>query len=212
MEITWYGHSCFRIRGRGCAAVTDPYDPALGVRLQSLQATLVTISHDHPGHNYDRGVRRSAYVITGPGEYEVGGVFVIGVATYHDTQKGAERGKNTAYLIEIEDVNLCHLGDLGHIPTQEQIEQFNDVDVLFVPVGGRNALSGARAAEVVGLIEPKIVIPMHYKTEGLDTELSTVTRFLSEMGVEPPEVQPALTITKSSLPEETQIVLLEPRT
>ena len=209
MEITWYGQSCFRIRERGCTVLTDPYSPDIGLRVPRLTATIITVSHQHEDHNNTKAVRGSAYVIHGPGEYEVGGVFVIGVPTFHDTKGGQERGKNTAYVIEMGDVRLCHLGDLGHVPSQEQIEQFSDMDVLFVPVGGRATLTGARAAEVVTLLEPKLVIPMHYKVPQISANLDTAKRFLREMAVDAPEKAESLKIDKRSLGENTQVVLLE---
>ena len=209
MEITWYGQSCFRLRERGSAVVTDPYGSEIGLTLARLTATIVTVSHDHPDHNNIKAVRRGAYVISGPGEYEIGGVFVIGVPTYHDAKQGQERGKNTAYLVEMGGLTICHLGDLGHVPTQEQIEQLNSVDILLVPVGGRTTLTGARAAEVVGLLEPKIVIPMHYKISGLTVNMETATRFLREMAVETPKKLESLKITPSQLPEQMRVVLLE---
>ena len=209
MEITWYGQSCFRLRDYGRAVVTDPYNPEIGLRVPRVTASLVTVSHDHNDHNHVQALRGSPYVVAGPGEYEIGGIFVVGIATFHDDRGGAERGPNTAYLIEFDDLTVCHLGDLGHIPSQEQIEQFNDVDILLIPVGGRSTLSGARAAEVVNLIEPRIVIPMHYRIPGLAQQSDTATRFLSEMAVEKPTTVDTFKITRSQLPDQTQVVLLE---
>ena len=211
MEITWYGQSCFRIGERGRFAVTDPYSTEIGLSLPRLSSTVVTVSHQHDDHNNVRALRGSSYVVSGPGEYEIGGIFVIGVATYHDDRSGKERGKNTAYLIELDDLTVCHLGDLGHVPSQEQIEQFNGVDILLVPVGGRTTLAGARAAEVVNLIEPSVVIPMHYKIPGLKANLEGPARFLREMAVEEPMTLESLKINASQLPESVQVVLLEPK-
>lgn len=211
MEITWYGQACFRLRGRRRSVVTDPYGPEIGLTLPRLSATIVTVSHQHTDHNHVKAIRGSPYIVHGPGEYEVGGIFVIGIATYHDAKRGQERGKNTAYLIEFEDMTICHLGDLGHIPTQEQVEQFNDVDVLLVPVGGRVTLTGTRAAEVVNLLEPRIVIPMHYRVPGLKASIESASRFLREMAVETPEKLESLRISKGQLPEQTRVALLEPK-
>ena len=211
MEITWYGQSCFRLRSRGLAVVTDPYRPETGLKLPRLTATIVTVSHDHPDHNAAQAVKGNPFVISGPGEYEVEGIFVIGVATAHDAKNGQELGRNTAYIIEFEDLCICHLGDLGQTLTQEQIEQLDGVDILLVPVGGRTTLTGAKAAEVVGILEPSIVIPMHYKIPGLAMPLDGVQRFLKEMAVESPERLEVLNITKSQLTEETRLVLLEPK-
>ena len=209
MDIVWYGQACFRLRGRGCSVVTDPYPPELGYTLPRLTATIVTVSHEHQDHNYVKAVRGDPYVIAGPGEYEVGGIFVFGISTFHDAKMGQEHGKNTAYLIELEDLTVCHLGDLGHIPSQSQVEQLDGIDILLVPVGGRSSLTGAEAAEVVNLLEPKIVIPMHYKVPGLDMRIETETRFLREMAIEKPERLPDLRVTSGQLPEETRVILLE---
>jgi L-ascorbate metabolism protein UlaG (beta-lactamase superfamily) len=211
MEITWYGQSCFRLRSRGLSVVTDPYGPSAGLKLPRLTATIVTVSHEHEDHNNVEAVKGSPFVINGPGEYEVEGIFVIGVATWHDDKEGRELGRNTAYLIEFEDLTICHLGDLGHVLSQEQVEQLSNIDVLMVPVGGRSTLTGTRAAEVVGLLEPGIVIPMHYKVPGLKAQIETANRFLKEMAVENPERMDTLTITAGSTPEQTRVVLLEPK-
>jgi len=211
MEITWYGQSCFRLRSRGLSVVTDPYGPSTGLKLPRLTATVVTVSHEHEDHNNVEAVKGSPFVINGPGEYEVEGIFVIGVATWHDDKEGRELGRNTAYLIEFEDLTICHLGDLGHVLSQEQVEQLSNIDVLMVPVGGRSTLTGTRAAEVVGLLEPGIVIPMHYRVPGLKAQIETANRFLKEMAVENPERIDTLTVTAGSTPEETRVVLLEPK-
>jgi len=171
----------------------------------------VTVSHEHDDHNYVDAVKGPPFLISGPGEYEIEGIFVIGVGTYHDAKQGQERGKNTAYLIEFEGLTICHLGDLGHVLTQEQVEQLNSVDILLVPVGGKYTLNGSKAAEVVGLLEPKIVIPMHYKVPGLEIQIEGVSRFLKELAVEPPSKLEMLTIGRGQLPDETRVVLLEPK-
>ena len=211
MEITWYGHSCFRLRGRGRSVVTDPYSLELGYTLPRFTATVVTVSHQHDYSNYVRVVRGRPHVIAGPGEYEVGGIFIIGVHTNRSSRKAKEQGRNTAYLIEFEDIAICHLGDLSSIPSQEQVEQFNDIDILMIPVGGRQVLSGTRAAEVVNLLETKIVIPMQYKVADLNAPLETTRRFLAQMAVKKPKALELLKISKAQLPEETQVVLLEPK-
>ncbi|MBO0689089.1 MAG: MBL fold metallo-hydrolase, partial [Candidatus Dormibacteraeota bacterium] len=184
MDVTWYGHGCFRLRGKGAAVVTDPYPPSLGPKLPRLEADLVTVSHDHDNHSYVRVVGKDPYLIDGPGEYEVGGVTVLGVATFHDAQSGAALGRNTVYLIEVDDVRICHLGDLGHTLDDEALERLGDVDVLLVPVGGGNALDASHGAEVVRQVEPRFVVPMHYALPVIKRELQPVERFLKEMGIE----------------------------
>jgi L-ascorbate metabolism protein UlaG (beta-lactamase superfamily) len=213
LDVTWLGHACFRLRGRGAAVVTDPYPPTIGLKLARMDADLVTVSHDHEDHSYTQVVRDGAYEVRGPGEYEVAGVSVIGLPTYHDDQKGAKRGRNTVYLIEIDDVRICHLGDLGHKLDDGEAEAVSAPDVLLVPVGGRATMNGELAAEVVRQLEPRYVVPMHYAIPGLKVELDTVDRFLKEMGVAASEPQPKLSVQKSSVSEfETKVVVLEPKT
>jgi len=212
LDVTWLGHGCFRLRGRGAAVVTDPYPPTIGLKLSRMDAEVVTVSHEHDNHNYTQVVRDGAYEIHGPGEYEVAGVSVIGVPTYHDEQKGAKHGRNTVYLIEIDDVRVCHLGDLGHKLDDSEAEAVASPDVLLVPVGGRSAINGAQAAEVVRQLEPRYVVPMHYAIPGLKIELDPLDRFLKEMGVATSEAQPKLSVQKSSVAEyETKVVVLEPK-
>jgi L-ascorbate metabolism protein UlaG (beta-lactamase superfamily) len=210
LDVTWLGHGCFRLRGRNAAVVTDPYPPSIGLKLARLDADLVTVSHDHENHSYTQVVR-DAYEIRGPGEYEVAGVSVIGVPTYHDADKGAKKGRNTIYLIEIDDVHVCHLGDLGHRLDDTDAEAISSADVLLVPVGGRNAINAAQAAEVVRQLEPRYVVPMHYAIPGLKVELDPIERFLKEMGVASAEPQPKLAVQKSSGEYETKVIVLEPK-
>jgi L-ascorbate metabolism protein UlaG (beta-lactamase superfamily) len=209
LDVTWLGQSCFRLRGRNAAVVTDPFSPALGPKLR-LEGNLVTVSHPHENHSHVQSVK-DAYVIEGPGEYEVAGVTVRGLPTYHDSQQGAEHGRNTVYVIELDDVRVCHLGDLGHRLDDSALETIGNVDVLLVPVGGGRTLDGARAAEVVRQVEPRYVVPMHFGHPSLRTELAPVERFLNEMGVPESEAQTKLTVQGSSAEGETKVVVLEPR-
>lgn len=209
MEVMWYGHACFRLRDRNITIVTDPYGKSIGYSLPRIQASVVTISHDHADHNYVEGIKGDPKIIDGPGEYEVRGVFITGIPTFHDATKGAKRGKNTVFLFEFNDLTICHLGDLGHVPTQSQIEALSEVDVLLIPVGAVYTINAAQAAEIVSLLEPRLVIPMHYKTPALDIKLDGVSKFLKEMGLKRLAPQDSLKVTKSTLPEETQVVLLQ---
>lgn len=209
MEITWYGHSCFRITERGRASVvTDPFGENLGYEVPRLKADVVTISHDAPGHNHIDAVRGAEHIITGPGEYEIGGVFIIGVPTYN---KESEHTRlNVIYVLDFEGLSVAHLGDLDHVPNQSMIESLGSIDVALVPVGGGSALGSSQAAEVVSLLEPSIVVPMHFQTEALrGLELDPVDRFLKEMGVNTIAAEPMLKVTPSSLPEQTQVILLD---
>ena len=213
MDVTWLGHGCFRLRGRGAAVVTDPYPPTIGLKLSRMDADLITVSHEHDDHTYTQVVRDGAYEVHGPGEYEVAGVSVIGLPTYHDAEKGAKEGRNTVYLIEMDDVRICHLGDLGHKLDDAEAEAVASPDVLLVPVGGRTTMNGEQAAEVVRQLEPRFVVPMHYSIPGLKLQLDPVDRFLKEMGVTASEPQPKLSVQKSSVTEyETKVVVLEPKT
>ncbi|MFC1860348.1 MBL fold metallo-hydrolase [Chloroflexota bacterium] len=209
MDISWLGHSCFRIRGSHATIVTDPYSPDLGYSLGKSTARIVTVSHQHPGHSYVQGIGGKPRLVTGPGEYEISGILIIGISTFHDADRGEKRGKNTIYLMEVDEVVVCHLGDLGHVLNAEQVEEMGNVDVLLLPVGGVSTINAPMAAEVVRQLEPKVVVPMHYKTSKLNRELEPVERFLKEIGVKEVAPQPKLSLSKSSLPLSTQVFLLD---
>jgi L-ascorbate metabolism protein UlaG (beta-lactamase superfamily) len=211
MDISWLGHSCFKIKGSHTAVITDPYSPGLGYSLGKPAANIVTVSHQHAGHSYVEGIDGKPKLISGPGEYEIGGVLIIGIPAYHDDEGGAKRGRNTIYLMEVDEVSICHLGDLGHLLTTNQVEELGNVDVLLLPVGGISTIDATVAAKVVRQLEPKVVVPMHYKTPALNRELEPVERFLKETGVEQADSRPKLSITKQSLPLSTQIFLLDYR-
>ncbi len=207
MDINWLGHSCFRIKGSHAIVITDPYSPNLGYSLGKHTARIVTVSHQHPGHSYVQGIDGEPRLVTAPGEYEIGDILIIGIATFHDAVRGRDKGRNTVYLIEIDEVSICHLGDLGHVLTAAQVEELSNVDVLLIPVGGVSTINAPMAAEVVRQLEPKVVVPMHYKTPALTRDLEPVDRFLKELGVEQVHSQPKLSFTKSNLPTSTQVFL-----
>ncbi len=209
MEITWLGHSCFRIRGREAVIVTDPCPPSSGYSIGKPTADIVTISHPHENHSYVKALAGKPVTIARPGEYEIHGAFVTGIGTYHDAREGETHGSNVSFVVEMDDVRVCHLGDLGHTPTPDQVEEMGGVGVLLIPVGGNTTIDGAMAAEVVNIIEPGIVIPMHYRTEVTKNELEPLDRFLKEMGAKELEPHPKLAVTRSNLPTETQVVLLD---
>lgn len=209
MEITWYGLACFRLRSRALTVIADPYAPHFGLTLPKVRADVVTVSHDVPGHSYVAGVRSPEHMFNGPGEYEINGVFVTGVATYHKGKVG-ERQRSTAFVYEFEDLTVCHLGDMGVLPDREQIELLSGADVLLLPVGGGDTLDAAKAVEVVTELEPTIVIPMHYALPALTLKLDPVDKFLKEMGLPRPDPLPFLRVSKSEIAgEETRIVLLD---
>lgn len=206
MEITWHGHSCFRIIERGLATVvTDPYDHQLiGYKALKLKADIVTLSHDEPGHNFLEGVKGNDWEISGAGEYEIGGVFITAVPTKN------EKNSNMVYVFDYGSVTIGHMGDMRKVPSRAQVEALGNVDVALVPVGGGKALNAAKAAEVISLIEPGIVIPMHYKTPASKLKLDSLRRFLQEMGLSASEeTAPSLKVTPSSISEETRVVVLE---
>jgi L-ascorbate metabolism protein UlaG (beta-lactamase superfamily) len=210
MEITWFGLSCFRLSERGMASiVTDPYDhETTGYESLKLKADIVTVSHEAPGHTYVSAVKGKSHVLTGPGEYEIGGVFITGVQTNGEHKRDPDEPRNTLYVFDYDGVTVAHLGDLRRVPSQAEIEALGDVNVALVPVGGGGSLSPTKAVEVVSLLEPGIVIPMHYSTPGLKLKLTPVARFLKEMGTSKVEEQPSLKVTLGSGFEETRVVVL----
>lgn len=221
MQITWHGFSCFRItetlNGHEVSVVIDPYESADGFKLpRNLSADVVISSHAHPRHNNVEAVAgpngAAPFVITGPGEFEVKDVFVTGIPCYHDMVEGKEKGMNTLFYVTIGDVHLVHLGDLKHKLEEKHMEDMHRVDVLMVPVGGHDVLDGKAAAEVVAQLEPRVIIPMHYKAGGNGGALDTADAFLKAMGAGKPEALPKLKLAAKDLPqEETKIVTLDPQ-
>jgi L-ascorbate metabolism protein UlaG (beta-lactamase superfamily) len=210
MDIDWYGHSCFRLREAGVTIVTDPYDKSVGYTLPRLRADIVTISHDSPGHAAVSAVKVEGKTLTRPGEYEISGVFITGIQTWRGNGgKDAAKEENTVFVFEFGELTVCHLGDLAKVLTQAQVESLPAIDVLLTPVGGGGALDADDAAEVISLIEPRIVIPMHYQTPVVDLPLDPLSRFLKEMGVTEAAAQETLRIARSQLPDETEIIVLE---
>lgn len=209
MEITWYGMSCFRFTERKLATiVTDPFSTAVGLGELKLKSDVVTVSHDAPGHNYLTAVSGAEHIIDGPGEYEIGGVFITGIAT--PSRDG--QFNNTVYVFDYNGLTIAHLGDVGDVPSQKQIEDLELVNILLVPVGGGSSLNAARAAELVSMLEPNIVIPMHYQLPGLKTSLEPIDKFLKEMGVTDPKRETSLKANSAeSLPQETEVVILSHR-
>ena len=212
MIITWLGHSCFKIQDKagpdGVVVITDPFDKSVGLKAPKCEADIVTVSHDHYDHNNVRVIRGNPFVIKSAGEYEVKNVFIEGVESYHDDQQGAERGKNIIYRIDIDDMSVIHLGDLGHTLDAKQLDKLEGADILLVPVGGIYTIGASKAVEVVSQIEPRIVIPMHYKIPGLKISLEGVDKFIKELGVNP-TYEEKLKISKKDLPaEDMELVIL----
>ena len=217
MQIFWKGHSCFQIlanigKGNQVKIVIDPFSEEIGLKLPKMEADILLISHSHHDHNNKKAISGNPFLIEGPGEYEVKGVYVEGVHSWHDQKEGQERGENTIYTIEAEEMKICHLGDLGQKKlTDEQLEKIGDVDVLMVPVGGVFTISAKEAISIMAQIEPKITIPMHYSIPKLKIKLDGLEKFLKPLGIKKIEPLPKLSIKKRDLsPEEARIVILEP--
>jgi len=211
--ISYLGQSCFKLQDKlgpeGVTLVTDPFGKELGLKVPNFEADIVTVSHQHFDHNNSGALRGNPFIIDTPGEYDIKAVMVQGIETWHDAKGGVERGKNIVYRIEMDDLTLVHLGDLGHILTDEQLDQLDNVDVLFIPVGGRVTVDAKMAVEVIGQIEPRVVIPMHYKFPGAKLELDPVEKFIKELAVTPRKEE-KLKIAKKDLPQEgMELVILE---
>lgn len=210
MDILWHGQACFKIKGKVASILIDPFDPKV-TNLKGpkdFSADVILKSHDHADHNYTAEVTGEPVMIAGPGEYEAKGVMIVGVSAFHDKVEGAERGKNTLYNIQVDGLSIVHLGDLGHLLTEEQIAEIGNADILMIPVGGFYTIDSKEAAEVVAQLEPKIIIPMHYSIDGHNSNLAGVENFLKEMGAENVTPLPKLSITKDKLPDEPQVVVL----
>lgn len=212
MIITWQGHSCFKIQDKagpeGVTVVTDPFNKEVGLKVPNFEADIVTVSHDHKDHNNIDALRGTPFVIECAGEYDFKGVLIEGIDSYHDEKKGEERGGNIMYRIEIDDISVAHLGDLGDVLDNVQIEKLIGTDVLLIPVGGKYTLDAKKAVEVISQIEPRIVIPMHYKTKDLKYDLDPIEKFIKELGLTP-TYEEKLKISKKDLPQEDmELVIL----
>ena len=215
MIIQYYGHSCFKLvtkpAGRGQDDVTlfiDPFSKDIGLRPPQGQADLVLVSHHHHDHDNVEALKGEPYIIDIPGEYSVKGVNIVGIKTFHDKKEGAERGANTIYILETEELRVCHMGDLGAIPTEKQLEEINGIDILMVPIGGKYTLDGKEATDLVRKIEPKVIIPMHYKINGSTVDLDTEKKFCSEMGNCPKDILAKVNLKKKDLEGKSMEVVL----
>ena len=217
MQIIWHGQSCFQItssHGKNSQVniVIDPFDETIGLRVPQLEANILLITHSHHDHNNIKAVSGGPVLISGPGEYEVKEVFIQGIPSFHDSSLGKERGQNTIYTIETEEIRLCHLGDLGQKElTSEQIEKIGEVDILMIPIGGIYTISAKEVVKVMSQIEPSIIIPMHYQIPKLKLKLDGLDKFLKIMGIKKIEPLAKLSIKKKDIsPEEAKIIVLKP--
>ncbi len=214
MQLKYLGHSSFLIKTKDAKVVTDPFEPkAVGMKFPKQEADVVTFSHQHPDHNYSAGVSAEALVIDWPGESDKLGVRITGYPTFHDKEKGAQRGENTIFKIEADDISVLHCGDLGHVLTDELVDEIGDVDILLIPVGGHYTIDAAEAVNVIHKIEPSIVIPMHYNHKDLDqklySEVMGLEEFIKVYGSAPAETLDVLTMKREDLPEDTKLILLK---
>lgn len=210
MDISWYGQSFFKLKGKAASVMIDPFDPSFtGLKFpKDVTSQLILITHQHQDHNFIKGLEGDPLIIQGPGEYEKASITVNGIAAFHDNKKGEDKGQNTLYHILVDGINVVHLGDLGHILTDEQVSALDGVDILLIPVGGTYTINAEVAALVVAQLEPSIVIPMHYKIPELKIDLDAVEPFLKEMGADNVTASPKLSITRDKLPDETMVVVL----
>jgi len=209
MIINWLGLSAFKIQTKDAILAIDPYDK-IGLKMSKFQADILLVSHEHEGHNNTAAIKGTPFLISGPGEYEVKNIFIYGIPAFHDNKEGTEKGRITMYLIEAEGIKISFLSDIGQDNlTEAQLELLGGADILLIPVGGINTINGFSAVKIISQIQPRIVIPMHYKIPGLNLKLEDVGKFLKEFGVAQPEKLDKLKITKKDLPqEETKVIIL----
>lgn len=218
MQIQWFGQSYFKIQsknsGEEITIATDPYNENCGLKVQKFPADIVTISHNHDDHNNLDAIKGEPFIIKTPGEYETKGVFIYGIPAFHDNKNGEERGNIVIFKINTENITIVHLGDLGHDLNTDLLDRIGNVDILLLPIGGTYTIDAKKANEIVSIIEPRIVIPMHYDIPGLKfksgEKLDSVDKFLKESGL-PSEKMDKFKILKKDLPpDETKVIILNP--
>jgi L-ascorbate metabolism protein UlaG (beta-lactamase superfamily) len=205
MNITYFGHSCFKIEEKindqNISIITDPFTKEVGLKVPNVEADIVSVSHDHFDHNNISSLRGNPFVVDTAGEFDIKGVIIEGVRSYHDDKQGQDRGDNIIFRFDVEGLSLAHLGDLGDVLDNKQLEKLGGVDILFIPVGGKYTLDAKKALEVISQVEPRIVIPMHYKTKDSKIDIDGVDKFIKELGIEP-NYEDKLKINKKDLPTE----------
>jgi L-ascorbate metabolism protein UlaG (beta-lactamase superfamily) len=215
MEVTYFGLNSVRLRGRDVSVLIDPYEPKLGLAPVRLSIPIVITTHDDPTHFSFQGLGSDFHLVTGAGEFEIKGVAMKGIQTYHDAKQGAQRGKNYVYVIDLDELTVCHLGHLGHELNEAQLDAIGSkIDILLVPIGGGSHVNSAQATEIVNQIEPKYVVPISYRLPGLSLlaqELEPVDKFAKEMGVTDLTPLAKLSLTSSPAIEEPKLIILEAR-
>lgn len=213
MTISWYGQSCFKIvnQGNHLTIITDPFDKSIGLTPPRVTADIITVAHDHADHNNIKAIGGEPFIIDGPGEYELKGVKVLGAASFHNQKKGEEKGLNTIYVIEVDKIRICHLGDLGQERlSDEQIEKIGQVDILLIPVGGTYTIGAKQAITIINQIDPKLVIPMHYQLPNLTVKLDGIEKFLKEIGLGKQKPVEKLTLKKKDVGEgEAKVIVMK---
>lgn len=214
MNITWYGHSCFKLQGKDVTLITDPFGKETGLKPPATSADIVTISHEHFDHNNRAAIKGEPFIVDGAGEYEVKKVVIRGVESLHGEEKGEEQTSNTIYLIILEDIRICHLGDLGQKTlTAEQLSAIGEVDILLVPIGGVYTINAKEAEAIIAQIEPRVIIPMHYKVPGVKgslEKLDDAKAFCQDYGLNMKDAVSKVTFKKKDLPEEEpQYILMD---
>ena len=211
MQIKFHGHSCLSIKDGDFTIVTDPYDDSCGLKLPELTANVVTVGYNESHHNNSSVIQGEPKVFNWPGEYETGSVHFKGIVSFHNSKDDAEQKENNIFTMEFNGINLCHLGALGTKLTPEQLEEISDVDILFVPVGGKEGIDAKKAKEVIEQIEPRIIIPMAYHTEGSTCGFDALESFLTEMGAHNVEPLEIFTLKRSELPDDaSKVVVIQP--
>jgi len=212
MNITWYGQSCFKIQNKDVTLITDPFDKSVGLKPPYGSADVVTISHNHFDHNNYGVVKGDPFIIDSAGEFEVKKIIVKGIDSYHDDKEGKERGRNIIYTIEVDDIRICHLGDLGQSTLiNGQLEKIGQVDILFIPVGGVSTIDWKSASAIISQIEPRVIIPMHYKIPGVKgslLKLDSADNFCKDRGVSSKDTVDKFSIKKKDLPQEESKVIV----
>ncbi len=214
MQIKYLGHASFLIKTKTAKVITDPYDPkTVGLKFTKQDADIVTVSHGHSDHNQHQQVTGTPLVIDLPGEYEKNGVRVFGFNSFHDKNQGKDRGENTLYKFEAEDISILHCGDLGHTFSDELLDEIGDVDILMIPVGGHFTIDAADAVEIIKAVDPSIVIPMHYNHKDLNQDtfkvIAPLDDFLKKYGANGVEPVDQLTLKKEDLTDETKLVVMK---
>jgi L-ascorbate metabolism protein UlaG (beta-lactamase superfamily) len=212
MNISYFGHSCFKIEEKidneNIVLVTDPFNKEIGLKVPNIEADIVSISHNHKDHNNSSVLRANPFMVNSAGEFDIKGIIIEGIYSYHDNKEGAELGSNIIFRFDIEGVSLVHLGDLGNVLDNKQLEKIGGVDILFIPVGGKYTLDAKKAVEVISQVEPRIVIPMHYQLPDCNIkDIDGVEKFVKELGIEP-SYEEKIKINKKDLPSDDMRLII----